>query len=162
MNLSKQAHNEFVEMLKTRRCVKGRESMKTETPIGRGGTQELMDAGLVEYQKDDGLFTTYLLTMKGYLLAVELANEVKPVVKKATFVGKWNGRSGRSVTYHLDGKRDGLRIDVHGFDDESTVKVRLIKGDGRRAGFKMLCEESAPIHLAEKVVARMQLRTSAL
>jgi hypothetical protein len=34
----------------------------TETPPFRGGTQELCDAGLIEYVSDDGLVTTYAPT----------------------------------------------------------------------------------------------------
>lgn len=165
MELTTLAMNEFISMLPTRRTLKGREVLKTETPLGRGGTQELMDAGLIDFRGDDGLFTSYYLTVDGMKLAVVAVNEVKPVLKMHVHKGPYNGRTARCVTRHLDKRRDGLRITTFCFDDESIVKVQLIRGDGfrnRDGKFEVLASECAPFEHVDTVVGRMQLRAAIL
>ena len=66
--LSAQAIEELLNLNKHRVYP---DSAKTETPAFRGGTQELADAGLIEYLRDDGLWTYWHITPRGFLHIAE-------------------------------------------------------------------------------------------
>lgn len=68
MNLSRLVLDEFKEMLRRR---KGN-FVVTETPLYRGGLQELCDEQLIDFVREDGLKTCYELTKKGQQLAATL------------------------------------------------------------------------------------------
>jgi len=62
--LSTQAQVEMHYLAKNR---VGVSSARSETPPFRGGTQELADAGLITFDRDDGLWTYWDITPRGFL-----------------------------------------------------------------------------------------------
>lgn len=57
---------------------------------------------------------------------------LKTVIRKGT----WLGLAGVNTTYHLDTRRDGLRVNVLALEGEQP-EVSLIEGDGRKPNFKV-------------------------
>lgn len=83
-NLSMLAVTELSGMLKTAPSMTANvgDLVKTGTPVGGGGTQELMDADIIEFVSDSGLVTTYRLSAGFATLfpgALPAVNKVKIV-----------------------------------------------------------------------------------
>ena len=55
-------------------------------------------------------------------------------VTKTSYMGK----KATLTTHHMDGRSSGLRIVALQFDGDANVKLRMVKGDGRKAGFQEL------------------------
>lgn len=69
------------------------------------------------------------------------------------FRGMWNGVPATQTTHHLDSSKLGLRIDVMEFANHANI--RLIRGDGRRADFRVIAMLNVGLGEVAEAVAHL-------
>lgn len=92
-----------------------------------------------------------------------VAPEVEGLVASRSFVGTWQGRPGRSLTYQApsDCRPMGRRITVQLWDEGDGNYVSVVEGDGRRPDFQRLAREDLPPGVGDAAIVEVVGRLAA-